>query len=309
MVAGRAGWSRRVACDRLRELSCAGASTLWTAAPPATPHGAVREQPLFRDAAFCAPCHQFGPDGLSVNGKPLQNTYREWQASRYADEGVACQDCHMPDGRHGFKGVHDPEMVEQGLGVDVWRTRDGLLVHARNKGAGHALPTYVTPQIEVELSSAGGARRSHLIARRMRWSEHDGWTEIADDRLLPGQWIALSLALEPGERGWVRVRVDPGHDYHERIYPHLLDRWEDLSADARGALRRAQQEAARSAYLLIEYACSARPEAAPQPCAARRPTTQGSTAALAGMSRSRNRRAARCKDLTQSILTESASVQ
>lgn len=245
---------------------------------PATPHGAVREQPLFRDAAFCAPCHQFGPDGLSVNGKPLQNTYREWQASRYADEGVACQDCHMPDGRHGFKGVHDPEMVEQGLGVDVWRTRDGLLVHARNKGAGHALPTYVTPQIEVELSSAGGARRSHLIARRMRWSEHDGWTEIADDRLLPGQWIALALALEPGERGWVRVRVDPGHDYHERIYPHLLDRWEDaLSADARGALRRAQQEAARSAYLLIEYACSARPEAAPQPCAARRPTTQGST--------------------------------
>ena len=115
----------------------------------------------------------------------------------------------MPDGRHGFKGVHDPEMVAQGLGVDVWRTRDGLLAHARNKGAGHALPTYVTPQIEIELSSAGGARRSHLIARRMRWSEHDGWTEIADDRLLPGQWIALSLALEPGERGWVRVRVDP----------------------------------------------------------------------------------------------------
>jgi hypothetical protein len=42
-----------------------------------TPHGPVPETPLFRQAEFCAPCHQFDETGLSVNGKPLENTYVE----------------------------------------------------------------------------------------------------------------------------------------------------------------------------------------------------------------------------------------
>lgn len=233
-----------------------------------TPHAVVEEEPLFREAAFCAPCHQFDNDALTVNGKPLQNTYREWLASDYAKAGVTCQDCHMPEGRHEFKGVADPEMVRQGLRVEVWRTAKGMLVLAGNQGAGHALPTYVTPQIEIALAGSQGGRRDHLIARRMRWSEQGGWEELADNRLLPGQWISLDLALQVNESGQVRVRVDPGHDYHQRIYPFLLERWSgQLSPDVHQLFSQAREDAAAGAYLLDLFHCPPRPDAGAIRCA------------------------------------------
>ena len=54
-------------------------------------------------------CHQFTPDGFALNGKLLETTYNEWKASRFAREGVQCQDCHMPDRRHRWRGIHDPD--------------------------------------------------------------------------------------------------------------------------------------------------------------------------------------------------------
>jgi len=46
---------------------------------PITPHGAVKKNPLFEQSAFCSVCHQFDESGLSVNGKPLENTWQEWK--------------------------------------------------------------------------------------------------------------------------------------------------------------------------------------------------------------------------------------
>lgn len=232
-----------------------------------TPHGPVQALPLFRDAAFCAPCHQFDASGLSVNGKPLENTYVEWRDSRYARAGVTCQACHMPQGRHGFKGIHDPETTRAGLRVQAWRLAEGLRAAAGNLGAGHALPTYVTPRILIRLEGDGGAPlRQHAIARRMRWSQDAGWEELADDRLFPDQWITLDLALPVEQGGRVSVRVEPGWDYHERIYPLLFELLADrLSPSARTLLERARTQAAARAYTLIELDCP--PWAgATQPC-------------------------------------------
>jgi hypothetical protein len=222
-----------------------------------TPHGPVDPLPLFRQAAFCAPCHQFDDTGLSVNGKPLENTYAEWQGSRYAREGVTCQDCHMPDKRHGFKGIHDPETTRRGLLVRAWRVYGGLRVRAGNVGAGHALPTYVTPRILIRLEGADGANsREHSIARRMRWTLEAGWEELADDRLAPDQWIDLDLDLPPAEPGRVVVRVEPDDDYHRRIYPALPELLgERLSTAQRALLARAGELAGRSAYTLYRFAC------------------------------------------------------
>lgn len=47
--------------------------------------------PAISESQFCAPCHQF-----SFWGTPIYESYEEWLASPYADEGVTCQDCHMP---------------------------------------------------------------------------------------------------------------------------------------------------------------------------------------------------------------------
>lgn len=222
-----------------------------------TPHGPVAPLPLFRQAGFCAPCHQFDDTGLSVNGKPLENTYVEWQGSRYAREGVTCQACHMPDKRHGFKGIHDPETTRRGLRVQARRVRNGLQVRAGNVGAGHALPTYVTPRILIRLEGEGGATsREHVIARRMRWTLEAGWEELADDRLAPDQWIDLDLDLPPAESGRVEVRVEPDDDYHRRIYPALPELLgERLSAAERALLARAGELAGRNVYTLYRFVC------------------------------------------------------
>jgi hypothetical protein len=224
---------------------------------PITPHGAVEALPLYRQSEFCAPCHQFDETGLSVNGKPLENTLEEWRQSRYARDGVTCQACHMPERRHSFKGIHDPEMTRQGLGVDVGRTAEGLRVLVKNRGAGHALPTYVTPRILVDLAGPGaGPRLRHVIARTMRWSQEEGWEELADTRLLPDESVELELPLAQGEGGEVRVRVEPGYDYAERIYPTLLALWSDtLSSAERGLLEQAREAAGQSAYTLYRFTC------------------------------------------------------
>lgn len=224
-----------------------------------TPHGAVEARSLFRQAEFCAPCHQFDATGLSVNGKPLENTFAEWRESRYAREDVTCQTCHMPDRTHAFKGIHDPAMTRRGLQIRAWRVRGGLRVLAGNVGAGHALPTYVTPRILVRLEGADGTPSlEHAIARRMRWSEEAGWEELADDRLLPDQWVTLELPLPSESSGRVRVEVEPGYDYHRRIYPALPALLgERLSTAGLALLQRAEALAERAAYRLHDFDCPA----------------------------------------------------
>ncbi|MCP5443615.1 MAG: hypothetical protein H6968_11320 [Chromatiaceae bacterium] len=222
-----------------------------------TPHGQVSEQPLFRQAEFCAPCHQFDESGFSVNGKPLENTYVEWRQSRYAREGVTCQACHMPEKQHGFKGIHDRQTIRSALTVEARRTREGIRLRAGNTGAGHALPTYVTPRVLIRLEGrATDAVIEHVIARRMRWSRESGWEELADDRLFPDQWITLVLALPEEEGGRISVRVEPDYDYHERVYPALLNMLvDDLSEREKSYLQQALELTGDTPYTLYQLDC------------------------------------------------------
>jgi len=149
--------------------------SLASAGPPeALPHGGVTRTPAFLSAAFCRGCHQFAEDAPTLNGKPLENTYREWEASRFAREGVQCQDCHMPDRRHLWRGIHDVDMVRSGLSIEVAGPRSragagdnvdvGLTV--RSVRVGHAFPTYVTPKVVLRASSSTPPARSSRAAAR-----------------------------------------------------------------------------------------------------------------------------------------------
>jgi len=71
------------------------------------PHNGWISSAAFEDSRFCAACHQFETGDYALNGKLLENTYQEWQASRYAREGKPCQSCHMPERRHLWRGIHD----------------------------------------------------------------------------------------------------------------------------------------------------------------------------------------------------------
>lgn len=225
---------------------------------PITPHGPVEALPLFRDSAFCSPCHQFPDWGERVKGKLLENTEQEWRASPYARAGVGCQDCHMPDGSHEFRGIHDPGMTRKALGVAVRRRRQGIEIRVSNIGAGHALPTYATPRIRVVLRRGDppGEELVYSIQRRLDWHPDLGWTEPADTRLLPGRELRLALALEPGEDATAMLLVEPDALYHEQLYPNLLETiGEDLGPASLRLLREAQHRTGRTGFPLYRAHC------------------------------------------------------
>jgi len=179
-------------------------------------------------AEFCAACHQFGPSGLSLNGKPLENTYVEWRGSPAARRGQQCQDCHMPDRRHRWRGIHDPEMVKSGVQVSLTldrpRYRPGQSLRATVTVAsvrvGHYFPTYVTPQVVVRAVLVGpdgspvdGTIKEGVIGRQVPL---DLSREIADTRIPPGGRFVLRYGHSldrPGLTLRVTVTVYPDHFY------------------------------------------------------------------------------------------------
>ena len=169
-------------------------------APDGTPHDGAVGDPAFESSEFCAPCHQF--EDPAPGGKPLENTVAEWRASEWAERGVGCQSCHMPDRRHLWRGIHDPGTTRSGV-TPGWTVEgspgDGafaVTLALANTGTGHHFPTYVTPAVDLEiafLDSAGdtlGSKR-RTLSRRVVFDE-GAWVELADDRIPAGETRTLA---------------------------------------------------------------------------------------------------------------------
>ena len=118
--------------------------------------------PLMRQSQFCAPCHAF-----SFWGTPIYQSFPEWLASPYAEEGVQCQDCHMkPDPTvdhfaapekggfardpmtipsHKQPGASDVELLRNTVDMSLTAAQRGsriqVTVVITNTGAGHHVPT------------------------------------------------------------------------------------------------------------------------------------------------------------------------
>jgi hypothetical protein len=191
-------------------------------------HGGVTRTPAFLRSEFCASCHQFAPDGLALNGKLLENTLEEWRASPAARRGQQCQDCHMPDRRHLWRGIHDPDMVRRGVEIALTtsrkRYRPGQELRARlslsTPGVGHAFPTYVTPRVLVraELVDPEGQALAGSVEERAIGREVplDLSREIADTRIPAGGRFVLDYARRLERSGIalrVTVTVQPDHFY------------------------------------------------------------------------------------------------
>lgn len=157
----------------------------------------------FGRSDFCLPCHNL-PLTVAVNGRPLLDTWREWAASPYLTAGVQCQDCHQPDGDHGFRGAHDLEMARRAVRVEVGRvaTSGGEVsvdVTVHNHGAGHHFPTTATPKAVLAVRQLRDGQplyetvREWPIFRDVEF--RDGrWHERADTRIPAGG--RLSVAYE-----------------------------------------------------------------------------------------------------------------
>lgn len=230
---------------------------------PAGPHGGVFRTAEFESSEFCAACHQFSPD-QAINGKPLENTVAEWQASPAAREGKTCQSCHMPDRKHLWRGIHDPEMVKSGLTAEFAADTSKARFRLTSTGVGHAFPTYVTPKVimkGVGLDGAGrplsGTERQHVIQRRVEFIGGD-WVERYDTRLLPGQAATLEVSWPASGRVRMWLEVHPDDFYDHDVYDALLRDLPKGTASAK-LIAQADRQARESRFRLFETDLS-RPE-------------------------------------------------
>lgn len=220
-------------------------------------HGGFSPTPAFEDSRFCSSCHQFPADGPRTAGKLREDTYAQWQASRFAEEGQSCQSCHMPERRHLWQGIHSPAMVQSALTATL-ELRDGM-AHASlaNTGAGHFFPTYLVPELRVQLVlKETGVDDERLLAESIiGWRvDIDLEHEFFDTRLPPGGSLAIEAGL-PGDMGpaaevILRLAVAPGEHY-ERSFASVLAQRERLDAATLALLEQALEETRGKRYSLV----------------------------------------------------------
>ncbi len=223
------------------------------------PHNGVTRTRAFLQSEFCASCHQFQPDGFALNGTLLENTYEEWRASPFAARGVECQDCHMPDRRHLWRGIHDPETVRGALRITLEAQRPGdeavVTLTIASVGVGHHFPTYVTPLVVVRgelIDRAGrpvpGSAEERMIGRQVALNLS---RQIADTRIPAGGQARFVFRRRVDRtglrfRGTVTVRPD---EFYAGFYESLLA----AGAGAGTAqIREAQRAARGSAFVIFE---------------------------------------------------------
>ena len=163
----------------------------------------------------------------------------------------------MPDRRHLWRGVHDPEMVKGGVTIVATAPRnESGTVSAKltiaNTGTGHYFPTYVTPTVIAEgfqEDARGqrleGTRREYVIARQV---SPDLSAEIADTRLAPDQQAALDYraALHTDAHSFVfRIRVEPDA-FYTGLYRSLLEG--NAAGKGKGLIQQALEESLASHF-------------------------------------------------------------
>ncbi len=232
-------------------------------------HGGVQRTPYFERAEFCKDCHQFDPEySLLVNGKPIQDTFREWENSPWGKAGAACQSCHMPGRRHLWRGIHDKEWVRGAVRVEHKVAKNGgrpgsklsLDMHIINAAVGHKFPSYITPKIFIRaelLDEAGKAlprtRQEAIVGWDARFEDGE-WKEYFDTRVPPGEKFSKVFHWQESKgarkiRAWVEVH--PDHFYHVHFYPPYL-RGSNLSPEGRKLIEKALRESGESVYVLYE---------------------------------------------------------
>ena len=236
------------------------------------PHGGFVAEPAFSKSAFCKGCHQFEPDGYALNGKLIENTYQEWLESDYPARGVECQSCHMPQRRHLWRGIHDPQMTRSGVTITTDSANRPtpahghaeLVVTISNSGTGHYFPTYLTPRIVVtgQQIDAGGrgienTTQQMTIGREVTLNLSE---EIFDTRIPPGGSAVFryrQALAEDARQLLIQVRVEPDY-FYEKFFRAMLEG--DSTGEGRELIRKAWENARSTPYTLFEEMVVLRPE-------------------------------------------------
>ncbi len=224
-------------------------------------HNGFSEEKDFESSEFCGACHQFADDGYRINGKLLENTLQEWRKSRYATEGQTCQKCHMPDRRHLWRGIHDPETTRKGVTISASEplvSDDTISVSLTltNSNTGHNFPSYVTPKIYLQAYQLD--RDGEVISETFQ-QETIGWEisstlseELFDTRLAPDESHSLRYRAVIDSSAvdlTLRVMVDPDNFYRNFFEAKLEGGYTDIGTDQ---ILQAYQASQVSFYPLYE---------------------------------------------------------
>lgn len=240
--------------------------TDWQDPNEGLPHGGFVAKSAYKEAVFCESCHDFSEgEGKTLNEKRLQETYQEWRRTDAAAQGQTCQSCHMPDGAHTFKGIHDKEFVQTGFEAtaELKRLGDKALepleaeLTITNVGAAHRMPSYTTPRIVLvveQLDSTGaaieGTRQEFRVGRETTLSLS---REVYDTRILPGESRTLSYSAERSEQTThlsARVEVWPDEQYRLN-YENWIER-NAYGDEGTEILKEAHEAATDSRYVAWE---------------------------------------------------------
>ncbi len=215
------------------------------------PHGGYEENEAFQRAEFCGTCHQFKDTGRRVAGELVQNTLREWEESPWGQRGEACQTCHMPDRRHLWRGIHDPEFTEGGLDIDLVATgRFGAAYTVTSTGVGHRFPTYITPRVSLVIRALNAegevvAQNTTIIQRRVDLMLQK---QPFDTRLHPGESAVVELEWRRRDRA-VRVEaqllVEP-----DEFYRRFYDVYGTPDDEVAAMIELARQETVDNTYVI-----------------------------------------------------------
>ena len=178
-------------------------------------HG-IEYSKFIRSPGLCATCH----DEQSPYGAWVKETYREWKAGPYANEGIRCQDCHMyrapgksaiggklraAVARHAFHGAHFPNKlagaVDIALYADVNQITPGSSMKVRaelfNGKVGHYIPSGSSEErmLWLEIAAIDAKGKTYYLALDKKGFHGEEYT-ISDAKALAYQAMGEIMGMK-----------------------------------------------------------------------------------------------------------------
>jgi hypothetical protein len=178
--------------------------------------------PLYLKSDLCAGCHEY----INDFGVGVLETYSEWKASSYPDNGVDCQNCHMPimpelsvaDNyevenyyvtAHEFRGGHSKINLAHAVALETTIAKNerklDVEVKITNAESGHKLPTGIPSRklvLNVALRSARDSSEVSAVRkvyRKVLTDKYGSIIENVPDMFLISTDVYSDNRIEPKE--------------------------------------------------------------------------------------------------------------
>lgn len=190
--------------------SCHVRNLVWFGPPPqakttivdTSPHNGFIVKEEFESSLFCKTCHESPEGSNKINDKKMMETFSEWEKSKFKKLNIQCQNCHMPDRKHLWKGIHDRDFVLSGIETQINFKDLGdklqIIATITSTNVGHRFPTYSIPMIYLKLVLIDKDNSLTILDDSVigRLMDIDLKTEFYDTRLNPGESVILTSTLE-----------------------------------------------------------------------------------------------------------------